>query len=229
MKQVVALSLVFCFSAVQYISAQNRQQLILTSKKDSSRSKYFTLPTFGTIKTSCYQSHYLRITEVKNEQIIGLKNILSDSVLSDKNTQLLKQLEETGYRIAHDKSLKRKERDRQLDSLGLCYYTDTVVIGNSVISKIVLRVDQPSKFAAIVAMTGFVISGFASMIGMLGSINDSTMNPDPNVRATYRLVCIGGLVGGIGCMIWAHYISHNHFNMQKWNMKIEDQPFKIIN
>ncbi|HPS82940.1 MAG TPA: hypothetical protein PLA88_01395 [Bacteroidales bacterium] len=228
MKRGLVLLLVICFSAVQYISAQNRQQLILTSKKDSSRSKNFTLPTFGTIKTSYYQSHYLRIIEVKNNQIIGLKNILSDSVLSDKNTQLLKQLEETGYRIAHDKSMKNKERNSKLDSLGLCFYADTVVIENSEISKLVLPVEHPSKFAATVAMTGFVISSFAFMIGMLGSINDSTMNPDPNVRATYRLVCIGGLVGGIGCMVWAHYISHNHFNMQKWDMKIKDIPFKII-
>lgn len=228
MKQVVALLLVFCFSAVQHISAQNRQQLILTSKKDSSRSKIFTLPTFGTIKASYYQSHYLRIIEVKNNQIIGLKNILSDSVLSDKNTQLLKQLEETGYQLAHDKSIKKKERNRKLDSLGLCYYVDTVVIENSKISKFVLPVEHPSKFAATVAMTGFVISGFAYMIGMLGSINDSTMNPDPNERATYRLICFGGLVGGIGCMIWAHYITHNHFNMEKWDMKIEDQSLKII-
>ncbi|KAF5046147.1 hypothetical protein DSECCO2_473930 [anaerobic digester metagenome] len=225
MRRGVVIFLIFCFSTIQYVSSQNQQQLIFTSKKDTSEIKTFILPTVGKIRTNDLQNYYVRIIEVRDNQIIGLKNILSDSVMSDKNTQLLKQLEETGYRISHDKSLKKKERYRKLDSLGLCYYADTVAIENSEISKIVLSVEYPSRLLKTIIVAWYLTSFAALMTGSICFINDSVGNTASQIKTEGAFIALGGLIGCIGTLTLSHYLTHNHFNLEKWEMKIEDQPF----
>ena len=220
-KNKLIFLIISCFISV-FCFGQENNQLTFISRKDSLKKYSITLPKKAIIKTKNKIRHNVLIINATDSSIIAKEHVFfSSEVLSEKENKLLEKWNIEYIRVKKDKKLSKKEKKVKFDSIEMLAYIDTVKYKISEIEKIRIEKDHPSKFAMYSCMTFYSAFGMLTLVGFLGSINDSTINSSKDKRQQNALLAVGGLIGMAACLTWGHYIRFKEYYLRKWNVKIE--------